>query len=549
MTNIINIRHPEYAKYSSEWTTWRLTYDGGRPFLDEFLIQYSKRESTENYRARVKISPIPTFAKAAVNDIRNSVYNRAIDIIREGGSISYQSAVYGLLGGVDLNNSSMSFFIGQDILTELLTMSRVGIYVDMPLIDSPTKSAAIGKRPYLYYYKIEDILSWKYDKNKLTSVLLRDHDYLDHDEVELPDAETNGYRYLVLKDNQVYVTLYDYNGEVTDNVILNVDHIPFVMPRINSSLLADACTYQIALLNLASSDVYSALTANFPFYVEQYDFATESPYTEGPEGDREINTSQGRRYPKGLEQPAFINPSPDPLKVSMELQKNLKDDIRLLVNLSLINLQPKVSSANYNESLEAGLSYLGQVLEKTEQEIAYIWGLYESKEPARIIYPSSYQIPDPEQNRKDIDMDLKLINAINSPLYRKTLAKRIVRKDIGTEVSAATLDEINDELDDAIIVIADPETIQKDIEAGIVSPETASLARGYPKGDVDKANVAHAERLYRIAMMQSEGGAAAAARGVIDQAVDPTAGRQEKELSRNTDFSDTTAIPVRGSGR
>jgi hypothetical protein len=549
--SIISIRHPDYTRYSGEWETWRLTYSGGKPFLDRFLIRYSRREDTESYRSRIKISPIPTFAKAAVNDIRNSVYNRAVDIIRENGSINYQASIYGLLGGVDLADSSMSFFIGQDILTELLTMSRVGIYVDMPVLENTTKAALQNKHPYLYYYKIEDILSWKYDKNQLVAILLRDNGYTDSEEANLPLVETYSYRYLSLEDGEVKVTFFDKDGADTGNQTLSIDRIPFVMPRIPSSLLADVCSYQIALMNLASSDVYSAVTANFPFYTEQYEFATISPNLQGPEGSDEVSISptQGRRYPKGVERPGFINPSPDPLKVSMELQKNLKDDIRLLVNLALSNLQPRVSSANFNESLEAGLSYLGQVLEKTEQEIANIWALYEGSVPARVIYPSNYRIVDPEQNREDINLDLKLINSINSPTYRRVLAKRIVRKDIGTEVSAAVLDDIADELDATDIVIADPDTIRSDFEAGLVSPETASLARGYPPGDVERANIAHAERLFRIAAMQSKGGAAAAARGVADLSADPNESRLEKAASRNTDSSESTEVPVRGNGK
>jgi hypothetical protein len=38
-----------------------------------------------------------------------------------------------------------------------------------------------------------------------------------------------------------------------------------------------------------------------------------------------------------MNQPAFINPSSEPLKASMELQAKLEDDIRKLIHLAVAN--------------------------------------------------------------------------------------------------------------------------------------------------------------------------------------------------------------------
>jgi hypothetical protein len=84
------------------------------------------------------MTPIPTYAKAAINDIRNSLFSRMRDITRRGGSDSYQRAINGLDQGVDRRGSTMNAFLGMKCLTELLVMGRVGVFVDNSQIEGPS---------------------------------------------------------------------------------------------------------------------------------------------------------------------------------------------------------------------------------------------------------------------------------------------------------------------------------------------------------------------------------------------------------------------------
>ena len=106
------------------------------------------------------MTPIPKFAGAAINDIRNAIYQRMRDITRKGGSKAYQYAVNGNNLGVDRRGSTMNAFIGVKVLTELLVMGRVGVFVDAPPVpQAATLADSGGVPPYLYKYDIEDILS------------------------------------------------------------------------------------------------------------------------------------------------------------------------------------------------------------------------------------------------------------------------------------------------------------------------------------------------------------------------------------------------------
>src|SRR5690606_27729392 len=95
-----------------------------------------------------------------------------------------------------------------------------------------------------------------------------------------------------------------------------------------------------------------------------------------------VGPMHGRAYGQGLDRPGFISPSSAPLKASMELQAKLEADIRRLVNLSvqtLGNRQSAESKDMDNRGLEAGLSYIGLVMENGERQIAEFWAAYENK--------------------------------------------------------------------------------------------------------------------------------------------------------------------------
>ena len=159
--SLVDSRHPGYLSGMTDWRKWRLSYDGGDEFREVYLEKFSSREDQTEFNARKAMTPIPKFAGAAINDIRNAIYQRMRDITRKGGSKAYQYAVNGMNLGVDHRGSTMNAFIGVKVLTELLVMGRVGVFVDAPAVPSGATLADVGGiSPYLYKYDIEDILSW-----------------------------------------------------------------------------------------------------------------------------------------------------------------------------------------------------------------------------------------------------------------------------------------------------------------------------------------------------------------------------------------------------
>jgi hypothetical protein len=581
--NIANLTHPDYREASDSWEKWRLTYESGNQFIEEYLEKFSTREDTADFAIRKSISYVPAFAKAAVNDVKDAIFQRIADVARNGGPRSYKDAVEGLNGGVDLAGTTMNSFIGTTILPELLTMKKVGVFVDMPQLPGETLMDQQGARPYIYHYPVEAILNWSVNvKNNKTysKLLLQDSTYKLCPITGLPLETIKRYRYMWTAEGKVCVHFFDENSNPIDRfgekgidvIILDIPVIPFVLFEITDSLLKDVANYQIALLNLASSDILYSLKSNFPFYVEQFDPRAENLFRRpaglnrvtsdedsvqiiqgGEQSDAviaknyeiEVGATTGRRIPKGLDLPTFIHPSSEPLRASMAKQDELKKDIRMLVKLAVSNLAPKMASAeskNYDErGLEAGLSAIGLELEQGERLIAKYWQLYKksaSKEVPTVKYPQKYSLQSDKDKRDEAKDLLDVAKTVTSITFKKEAQKQAAKMTLGTKVSHETLVKIENEIDKSEVIV-NPEELERDIELGLIDPETASKAKGYPSGAVEKAKLAHAERVKRIAESQAQ------ARGVKDMGGIDNASRDEK---MNKDQDEVAERKTRGEG-
>jgi len=523
MSNILSIYHPNYINDMISWPKYRATYGGGSQFVRTYLKPLSKRESSEDFNLRRSISYCPSFAKAAISEIKNAIIQRLDEIVRDGGPKSFIDASLGKDGGVDKAGNSMSSFIARFVIIELLIMGRVGIFCDMPQLFGPTIADKGDEHPYFYTYRAEQIRSWTYDTQNpdiLLAVFLEDFQFGTDALTGLTSSVATSFRRLWINEQQtVSYQSYNTKGDPSSEIrTLDIPRIPFVILELSSSLLADVADYQIALLNLESSDLMYALKSNYPFYTEQFDPKTISTYLVNQEQETNevtVGAASGRRYPIGAERPGFINPSSEPLKIAMEKEEQLKRDIRALVQLSVQNLQPRRASAASKivdeRPLEAGLATVGMELEHAERLLAYFWSLYEGVvNVATVNYPSEYILPSDQAKQDEAKKLEELIPQIPSRTFQKEASKRIVDLTIGRKVSLELLQKMYSEIDSSTIPYSDPKILSDDVESGLVSLKTASNIRGYPAGEVEKAKQEHAEKLALIAEAQTTGPVGAA---------------------------------------
>jgi hypothetical protein len=592
ISRVIDSRHPNFLSNVQDWEKWRLTYRGGEEFRDKYLERFTTREDTQDFAARKRMSPVPSFAKSAINRIRNSIFQRMHDITRRGGSNGYQRAIAGLDQGVDRRGSTMNAFLGIKCLTELLVMGRVGVFVDNSVVTGETLAEVGDIRPYLYPYSVEDILSWSCtkpdDPSEFQAVLLRDT-CMDYDQATaLPLQTYQRFRLLWVDESTGLVNLqfYSMKGEPIDRwgnpggpIELELNRIPFVMFDLGDSLLKDICHHQIALLNLLSSDVNWATRANFPFYIEQRDLRAVASHlkqaanpdgtaTTGGQGAHDteitIGSTRGRAYDIKAAAPSFIHPSPEPLRASMDLRQEISQEITRLVNLGVEGLSAKASGQGISidvQGLEAGLSYIGLVLESGERKIAEFWAAYEERyaekrQIATVKYPDRYSLKTDADRIDEATKLAKLMSSVPGQTIKREISKSITQALLGGKVNVEVILEIFKEIDSSDYTTSDPDTILSAVEAGLCGEKTGSMALGFSEREHIQAKKDHAERAARVAQAQASVKGSQnstdgdpASRGVPDLSTNPTqAPREEKKQSRDRTLHDSKRPRVRGKG-
>ncbi len=538
MPKINEIRHPEYTCCLPDWKKYRCVYEGGSKFIDEYLKMYSRFEQRQDFLDRLAITYNPGTAASAVDTIKNSIFQRLTDVTRKGGDPTYLEAIK---SGVDIENHSLNAFVGTKILPDLLSIGKVFVYVDAPKLDPDASLADTAENhPYLYIYRAEDVLSWKYDLDgEFESILVKNCIEVVSSEYGLTESTKEQYLLYRKINDRVSVQVFDADGNPGQVINLDIEEIPIICVELENSLLKDVANYQISALQLASSDINSLFRNSFPLYTEQYDPRFQNnlrgPASPGAIGTAPENTvesrvtraledvaaetnaptvfggaGKGRAYPQGTERPQYINPSSEPVIASMKKQEAMAKEVREIVNLTLSSMAASYASGESKQmdlaGLEAGLSYIGLVLEHAENEIARLWSLYTSSEPAVVKYPVTYSLKTEQDRLKEAKEYKDLLGAVPSKTYSKNVAKKIAHTLHSGLVDQDVLEAIYSEIDAAPGVSGDPDQIALDVEWGLVSNETASELRGYEPGEAKKAEDDHARRAARIVAAQGQAG-------------------------------------------
>lgn len=580
MADSILNTHPFYSDSIDEWYKYRLVFGGGRSYINQYLYKFSDSEEDADFEKRRLVTYKPNHAKRAILKIRDAVFQRMVDVKRDGGPDSYIDAVAGLKGGINNRGMSIGAYIGLVILPELLSMGRAFVFVDKAPIEKSifgkvTLSDALDKTPYLTLFRTEDVVSWTNgppnSKHDFTSVMLREWDYT-YDENAMPNGQLERYRKIWINDNdKVMVQYYDSKLIAEPEAIeLDIDRIPLVKFEIQESLMVDIADYQIALLNLVSADMQYLLNANTGIYVEQYDPKWDPQYTrEGPVAGIQTVDANGnavvppaaigtgsfseaakaqnpkikighkfaRRYTT-LNQPDFISPSTDPLLASMKKQDQLISDIERLVNLQVENLSITGEAKKQDRTgLESGLSTIGLVLQTGENQVADYWAMYEGGEKALVTYPSDYSLKTDGDRIKDANDLIVLKTAVPSATFAKQISMKIAHTLFDGKITPEIQNQIDTEITSADYTTSDPDTLVTAHQEGFITAAMGAKALGFSNPDklAADAQEEQAKRLATIAVHQQ---AAAGARGVADMQQSSNDGKNEKLVAKQKPKTD-----------
>lgn len=537
LRNLINLFLTADLYDQSDWTEWRYCYDSGRIFRDRFLVKFDDREKQADFDRRSKLTPIPGYATKEINGVKNSLAIRFQDINRRDASPELEALLAGEGRGIDLRGSSMNAFLTKTILPDLLVMGKVGVFVLAPEVPGISKAdVPEGFRPFLAPYAIEDFRAVPApldSPSDWASVIVRDRK-VTPDVYQGTQRIVESYKYYWLdpqRGDRVSVQRIDAEGkESGPPIYTEMTAIPFVAFDILESLMRKVAAHQIALLNMISADSSYAVDSNFSFLVRQR--GNNAPaYLEGGEDKAEVGVKKGLFYGKGLDPPAFISPPSGPLEWSLNLRRELKEEVKELVRGTLSNL-------GEDGSLEAGLAFIGGCLEDAENRIWGHWTWFESRDERKrkvpvIDYPDSWSLKTDEERLAEANSFLDLAERLSGTAGKKQAIKTAYARLWQGKVDSKTLEAFRQEVDDAPYTTSNPEIIKLAGELSLAGADTLSAALGFAEGEANKGRRDREERALAQANAQREVAAAGGSPGSVpgsmkDAQVNPRANAEAR---------------------
>lgn len=524
--------HPIYVKMISAWKKWRSLYEGGEDLINNqlYLRRFSKRETTREFSDRRELTYNPAHVKRIVNSVRNSITSKLNEVVRDGDPRYLEM----IKTDVNLQNESMNAFLGLRVIPYLLVHGRRLVCIDSPPLSPGSTMADDQGKPYMWAVSAEDTLSWhvNQDSGILDSVLIQELVEVQDPVTGLVTSSTPQLRYMRylyagqslqgLEGPGAMVKIMDQGGKdkQAPMILTGLTRLPIVDVQIPQSLIEDLARYQIALLNLASSDMNFLFRGNFPVFTKQYDpirnmirprgskailpeqpTLIASPDRDVDEDEQNIGlkagAAQGVGYAKELERPGFIGPPTDNLRASMEKQKALVEEMNILCDMALTSISIKaLEQSGKSKELDRigrdeGLVYIGNVLESAERQVAtIIHEFLQSNDQIVVKYPNSYAYKTPSDAFQEVEQLKSLKALVRVPAYQKAVDKQIseivLRQFSDNETMQQSQSEIAamewfDENADRAKVI------EADVASGLVSKGTASTLRGYPEGEAGEA--------------------------------------------------------------
>lgn len=497
---------------------WRLIKNGGDDFVEEFLARREKEDPT-SFSTRRGLTYDPATASSAIDDVINSLAAR-LDVSRTGGSAEYQDIVAGNMGGVDKNGSSMNDFLIKETIPELCFMGKT-----CWLIQNFTDDSDLRKVPYIVQHTAEQMFNWAYRDGQLTAFAVKFPAAKINPDTGFMDDEVDVIRAFKLTDSGVETWLQDESDVELDPITLeagtsrttlNLTKIPVVVFSLPVALLSKIDKMQIAMLNLESADIEWLRVANITLYIEQGNGFPNSSLIKSTDDTEEedafevtLGSKNGRRYGLGMNPPAFISPPADPIRTSMEKQKQIETKTKeiLKATMASMSLASAESIQLLGQGMESCLFIIGTVLKLGEDQFADTFHEYLNRadNDVTVSYPKKYELRTEAERHKKVREIKDLAKTVGSNTAKKYLEIDAVKTLLDGRVPYADMQTIEQEIRDSEFCIYDPETVTALVESGIISHQLASKSLGAPDTDYAAAEEEHIRRIVAVQVSQTSG--------------------------------------------
>lgn len=199
----VKFQHPEYQNMSDKWDRCQIVARGQDAVHDatvRFLPSLSEQDPME-YKAYRERALFYNATWRTIVGLQGMIFRKPTRIV-------VPTTVQPMLDDIDMSGTSMLHF-SMDLVEAVLTVGRVGVFVDYPNIDITNATAADAItnnfRPMLKLYSAQSIINWKTRTHKnatvLSMVVLTELKKVPKDEFE--DIDVTQYRVLDLFDGDV----------------------------------------------------------------------------------------------------------------------------------------------------------------------------------------------------------------------------------------------------------------------------------------------------------------------------------------------------------
>jgi len=159
-------KHPIHVANETSWNFYRMAYDGGRPFIEEALVQHPL-ESWKNWQTRIKEGICFNYS-AAIIDLFN-FYLTERPPVRHMAGVETDTQWKMFEKDADLSGTDLDTFLNNSQKISSVYGS-CGVLVNKAAA-AKTKASEIEKGiyPYCSLYTLSNIYDWRWEKNKVSN--------------------------------------------------------------------------------------------------------------------------------------------------------------------------------------------------------------------------------------------------------------------------------------------------------------------------------------------------------------------------------------------
>ncbi len=423
--------HPLYAENQAEWAEYRLCYEGGRPYLERFIIKHRK-EPSDYFANRLERSVHINHTRAVVDTYAAHLYRESIPRTAANGG---DKVLHPFWDDMDLlGNDANEFYEAAAQLVQ--RGGRVAIVVDrtnaMEQAITRADEMAQGVRPYTYLVDTENIVDWDVDARGIVQwVKLRESADQRREWNQKHDGLKWQYRIwtptewiLVVEEEQDSDGGDDQKKEVVERVVDRGDHpcgeVPVVFlfwgRRPGGELVAPSAIRDIAPLNRRLTNLQSLIDEQIAAHVFNIMAVPESTWDQL--GKVDFGAFGAVPYPDNVAKtPHYIGPDVSKIEfIRSEIEKT-ESAIRMLSGLGRVNEETKhvqtgIALSYLTMDKDALLAKFASRMEAAEAYVDWLamkWMGLEPTGKAGRQYPNSF---DPGDLEAELNAALKFSTLI-----------------------------------------------------------------------------------------------------------------------------------------